>query len=327
MRVTLTGGTGFLGGHIVRALVDEGHEPHLLVRSASKLDELIELFALPAHIGCTVGDILDAHSVARSMAGADACIHAAAFTTLDPGEMDRCLTINGPGTKIVLDAAVDAGCDPIIHMSSTSCIFPPSGDIQDPAVDEVRSSDAPYSRSKAESDLYARGLQADGRPVTILYPTGLLGPYDLGQNVLATYLVNLLSSDVLISGPSGGWALLDVRDVARATVGLLRAGLGPRRFLAQGEIASFGEFNALLDDVSGRERAVVSMSREQLLEAMDPEAVDIMLNLRPGRYRPLLEETGVAWRPLRETMLDTVGWLVGRGQLDAAWAPAVASGQ
>ena len=213
MRVMVTGGTGFLGGHTVRALVDAGHEPRLLVRSQEKLGELIELFELPPDIEWTQGDILDAASVAQALDGADACIHAAAFTTLDPALMDRCLEVNAPGTRIVLDAAVAAGCDPIVHTSSISCIFPPVGDVADADVDPVRSSDAPYSRSKAESDLYARELQAAGHPVVILYPGGVAGPGDLGFNVMAAVLGGMISSDTLMSAATGGGCAIDVRDL------------------------------------------------------------------------------------------------------------------
>lgn len=325
MRVMVTGGTGFVGGHIVKALVDEGHEPCLLVRSEGKARQLVELFDLPADIAWSPGDILDAASVDRALKGADACVHSAAFTTLDPNEMDKCLEVNGPGTEIVLGAAVAAGCDPIVHMSSISCIFPPVGDRADPDVDPVRSSDAPYSKSKVESELHARALQEAGHPVLILYPGGVTGPDDLGLNVVGSYLVNILSSDVLMIGPSGGWAVIDVRDVARAVARLMRPGLGPRRFMAQGDLITFEDFNATLNAVTGLDRSSAAMSREDLLQVMDEEAVDIQLEIRPANDGPIQRETGVTWRPQRDTLRDAVGWLVANGHLDDKWAPALSA--
>jgi len=323
MRVMVTGGTGFVGGHIVRALVDEGHEPCLLVRNEPKLRQLVELFDLPGDIAWVEGNILDQASVTRALSGADACVHSAAFTTLDPNEMDKCLEVNGPGTEIVLGAAVAAGCDPIVHTSSISCIFPPVGDMADPDVDPVHSSEAPYSKSKVESELHARALQEAGHPVLIVYPGGVAGPDDLGLNVVGSYLVNILSSDVLMVGPSGGWALIDVRDIARAVARLMRPGLGPRRFLAQGDLMSFDEFNAALIEVTGLDRSVAPMTRDDLLQVMDEEAVDIQLDIRPGNDQPLQRETGVTWRPQLDTLRDTVSWLVASGYLDEKWAPAV----
>src|SRR5262245_9751444 len=108
----VTGATGFFGGHVVRALIDEGYEPHLFVRSEAKLEQLIEMHDLPRNLSSAVGDILDAGAVAKAVAGADACVHTAAFTSFDPAESHKCLEINPAGAKVVLDAAVTAGCDP-----------------------------------------------------------------------------------------------------------------------------------------------------------------------------------------------------------------------
>ena len=164
MRVMVTGATGFIGGHVLAALVAAGHEPVALVRNADKLTQMKSLHGLGAvDIAHVVGDILDADTVQQAVSGCDAVIHSAAFTTLDPAEMDKCLEINEPGTRIVMDAAVAAGCDPIIYMSTMSCIFPPVGDVADPDVDPVHSSDAPYSKSKADAEIYARDLQASGQ--------------------------------------------------------------------------------------------------------------------------------------------------------------------
>ena len=129
-----------------------------------------------------------------------------------------------------------------------------------------------YSKSKVESELHARALQEAGHPVLIVYPGGVAGPDDLGLNVVGSYLVNILSSDVLMVGPSGGWALIDVRDIALAVARLMRPGLGPRRFLAQGDLMSFDEFNAALIEVTGLDRSVAPMTRDDLLQVMDEEA-------------------------------------------------------
>src|SRR4051794_1910312 len=111
----VTGGTGFFGGHIVRALVDSGHRPRLLVRDEGKLPRLCTLFQLsPTDVESVVGDILDRGSVDDALADCDACIHAAAFATLNPELMPRALEVNAPGTRNVLDAALVAGSDPIV---------------------------------------------------------------------------------------------------------------------------------------------------------------------------------------------------------------------
>ncbi len=73
------------------------------------------------------GDILDPESVRAALDGCDACVHAAAFTSLTPEEMPKALDVNAPGARIVLDAALAQGCDPVVSVSSMSVIFPPTG--------------------------------------------------------------------------------------------------------------------------------------------------------------------------------------------------------
>ena len=87
----------------------------------------------------------------------------------------------------------------------------------------------------------------------------------------------------------------------------------------------FDELNALLNEVSGMQRAVVPVTREQLLESLlDPEAVEMMLEFRPGNDTPIQEATGVSWRPISDTWRDTIAWLIQNGHLEPRWAPAVA---
>src|SRR5262249_26425749 len=145
--------------------------------------------------------------------------------------------------------------------------------------------------SRRSNPSCTRALQEAGHPVLILYPGGVTGPDDLGLNVVGSYLVNILSSDVLMAGPSGGWALIDVRDIACAVARLHSPGLGPRCFLAQGDLMTFEEFNAALNAVTGLDRSVALMTRDDLLQVMDEEAVDIQLDIRPGNDAPLQRET------------------------------------
>lgn len=124
MRVMVTGATGFIGGHTLRALVDAGHTPVALVRNPAKLAEVESLHGLPpvAHV---TGEITDRAAVDKALVGADACIHIAAVTALKASEADAIASNNEVGGRVVLDAAVAAGCDPIIHLSTVSAIFPP----------------------------------------------------------------------------------------------------------------------------------------------------------------------------------------------------------
>lgn len=323
MQVMLTGGTGFLGGHVMRGLVDAGHRPQLLVRDAAKLDRMLALHGVdPAAVESSVGDILDPDSVARALVGCDACIHAAAFTTLDVQEMPKALGINEPGARNVLDAAVAAGCDPIVHVSTMSVVFPPQG-AHLSADDPVQGGGAPYNASKAEADLYARSLQDAGHPVVIVYPAGVVGPLDLGTNQCELVLGQLLGAEFLLKADTGGYLFVDVRDIASATAALVVPGRGPRRYMMGGHYLDWDQFAAVAHAVTGLERATFRATRADLEATLDAEAVDIMLGIGPSDDEPLQRDTGVEWRPFEETLRDTLRWMVAEGRLDARWAPGL----
>ena len=322
MRVMLTGGTGFFGGHIVRALVDSGHRPSLLVRDEDKLRRQCSLFGLdPAEVDSVVGDILDPESVAHALEGCDACIHAAAFATLNPELMPKALEINAPGTRNVLDAALVAACDPIVHVSTLSVVFPPTGSMFS-ADDPVRAGGLPYNASKADADLYARALQRDGAPVVIVYPGGLTGPLDLGMNSVAEIWSQTLASEFVSYSDTGGYLALDVRDAAQALVALLQPGRGARRYMMGGQFFTWAEFAAALEAVTGLQRTPVRMTREDLeAQISESEAIDIALGVVPSDDAPLQRDSGIRWRPLEHTMRDTIQWLIAEGHLDQRWAP------
>jgi len=320
----VTGGTGFIGGHVTRALLDAGHEPRLLVRDPEKLERQCALLEIePSAVTAVPGDILDRDSVLAALDGSDACIHAAAFTSLTPEEMPQALDVNAPGARIVLDAALEHGCDPVVSVSSMSVIFPPTGDLLS-ADDPVHEGGAPYNASKADADLYARARQDDGAPVVIVYPAGVTGPLDLGVNVLEAMWAQILASEFVLLAETGGYLTVDVRDVAAATAALLAPGRGPRRYMMGGTFLDWTDFADVIDTVTGLERTRVETTRAELEQQIEPEAVAIMLGVVPSDDAPLHRDTGVEWRPFADTLHDTISWMLQQGRLDPRWVPALA---
>src|SRR6266540_4345691 len=113
----VTGGTGFLGAHVVRALIAKGCVVRCLVRPCSRRDNLE---GLPVEI--VTGDLADAGSLARAMAGVATLYHVAAdyrFWTRDPRELYRS---NVTGTENILKAAADAGISRVVHTSSVAAL-------------------------------------------------------------------------------------------------------------------------------------------------------------------------------------------------------------
>ena len=121
---------------------------------------MIELQSIEAEVDYVIGDMADPATVQASLEGCNACIHAAAFTSLDPSQMDQALAVNGPAAQLILDTAHQQGCDPIIHISTMSVIFPPSGDLLS-GEDPVHGGGNPYNAPKSIAEVHAISIQAD----------------------------------------------------------------------------------------------------------------------------------------------------------------------
>ena len=175
MRVFITGSTGLLGSHVAESLRGEGVEVVALVRPSSDTGFLRSL-------GCreAAGDVrAPADHLAPLMEGCTHLVHSAALV-YEGGEWPKIRAVNVDGTRNVLTAAVRAGVEHAVHVSSVAVYGPMEG----PA-DERRPVDTPlppedlYARSKREAEAVARGIEAKrGLPVTVVRPAAVYGERD-----------------------------------------------------------------------------------------------------------------------------------------------------
>ncbi|HET6636886.1 MAG TPA: NAD-dependent epimerase/dehydratase family protein, partial [Streptomyces sp.] len=102
MRVLVTGGAGFIGSHIVQALLDDGHEPVVLDTAPARV---------PAGVTAVSGDVRDADTVGRALHGVDAVCHQAAMVGLGKGFTDASAYVssNDLGTAVLLERMAGAG--------------------------------------------------------------------------------------------------------------------------------------------------------------------------------------------------------------------------
>jgi dihydroflavonol-4-reductase len=336
MRVLITGGTGFVGSHTVAAVVRAGHDVRLLVRRPKRVDPALAPFGLQA-ADIVTGDVLDAGSVEVAVDGCDAVIHAAALYSMDPREGRKALATNRRATEIVLQAAVRARLDPIVHVSSYVALLP-SRDVVGPD-SPIGVGGPPYPRSKAESEVIARRHQAEGAPVVITYPGAVAGPHDPYFGDTAFVIAMILRNRIPFAIP-GGWPVADVRYVADAHAATLRPGMGPRRYLLGGHYRTWRELYASFRQLTGRRLPAVptpgSLARASGT-AMDGLQRVISWRLPFGYEQPWIvthcqgtddttarDEFGVKPPPLEETLIDTIHWMVEAGHLPARLAGKLA---
>src|SRR5689334_12228952 len=125
MRVLLTGGTGFIGAHTAAALVEAGHTPTLLVRNADRVRRNVGALGVNVDaLQLVSGDMTDVASVEKAVTGVDAVIHAAAMVApLNRSHAQQTIDTNVAGTRNVVESALAAGCDPVVHVSSVAAVF------------------------------------------------------------------------------------------------------------------------------------------------------------------------------------------------------------
>jgi nucleoside-diphosphate-sugar epimerase len=343
VRVTLTGGTGFVGAHTVKALLDAGHEPRLLVRSRERLAANVAPLGVEvSSLDVVMGDMTDERSVKEAVEGADAVIHAAAVVAaLDKHSAARTVEVNVRGTQIVVDAALRAGCDPVVHVSSVAALFDPRQPVVHSDLPPATEAASPYTRSKALAEQWVRERQAEQAPVTIVYPGGVLGPA-AGDAVgdVAEGIVSMLKSG-FVALDDGAVGVIDVRDVAAVLIATLQPGLGPRRFMAGGRLVTLSEIGALLRAVTGRRMPVLptpgavfrglghvvdALRRIVPLDTVfSAEAMDLLTLARPTDDRLVQDVLQVHYRDPHETFDVAVRDLYRLGRVNARQAgPLVA---
>jgi NAD+-dependent farnesol dehydrogenase len=247
MKVLLTGGTGFLGKNVARALVGRGHEVRLLAREGSNLT------GLPA--GDIVrGDVCDAASLRRAAEGCQAVLHMAALVKMWVPEREVFDRVNVEGLRAALAASEAVGAR-LVYTSSFMAIGPTAAQPADESqIHSGHSFRNDYERTKAHADVIAREAAAAGRDVVLLYPGVVYGP---GDRTAGNIVVNMIADHLRgrfpgIIGPGDRlWSYAFVEDVAAGHVDALEKGRAGERYLLAGENVSMNDFFRLLAEASG----------------------------------------------------------------------------
>ena len=248
MHVLITGGTGFVGGWTAKVIADAGHSIRFLVRNPGRLQTSVARLGVDVS-DFAVGDITDRVSVRDALRGCDAVVHSAALVATDPRQTNEMLTTNMQGAQNVLGQSVELGLDPIVHVSSFTALFRPGLEMLTAELPVVGGADG-YGTSKAQVEIYARGLQDAGAPVNITYPGMVLGPPvgdqfgEAGEGVKAAVHMHA------IPGRSAAWLVVDVRDLAALHAALLEPGRGPRRYTAGGHRVPASELANMLGQIA-----------------------------------------------------------------------------
>ncbi len=257
MKVLVTGATGFIGCHIVDHALRAGHEVGVLARNPEKQQDVLRMLDVdPARVILHQGDVIDCNWPGL-LADYDALVHCAGMMSKNMADADKLWALNVSASDRLLRAAVSAGLDPIIHLSSFMAMFPPAGPVMQ-ADDPVREPDSMYAKTKAQGERDARALQAQGAPLVCVYPASVNGPLDPTVGSGQEFLANGVNDGRMLV-TEGGLTFTDVRDLALLVTRLLEPGRGPRRIMASADYLSHQQVLDIMREQTGRDIKAISM--------------------------------------------------------------------
>jgi dihydroflavonol-4-reductase len=239
-KVLVTGGTGFLGEHVVAELIKQGFAVRALARSRSPILEELGADIVRADVA--------SDDLGPAMAGVEAVFHLAGVVSRDPDDAQRMMRTHVDGTRRVMEAMAKAGVKKMVLAST-------SGTIAVSTRDEVLDESAgyaeeivagwPYYVSKIYQERLAFQLGRElGIDVVAINPSLLLGPGD--RRLSSTGDVRRFLQGKIPTVPRGGVNFVDARDAAAATVAALDRGKPGERYLLGGPNWTVKEFFARL---------------------------------------------------------------------------------
>jgi dihydroflavonol-4-reductase len=320
MKAFVTGGSGHVGGNLVRELLSRGYQVDCLVRSDTRaLDNL--------DVKLVKGDMLNPKDIAPLMTDSDIVFHSAAFVAVEKIQEDLMHKINVEGSRSIATAAVESGVKKMIHFSSVHAFEqqPTSESLVEtrPLVTDPKA--LPYDRTKAEAQKVVLGYRDQGLEVNVIHPTGIIGPYDFKPSRMGEVLRDITNGNMPFA-INNGFNWVDVRDVVKSAVNCVDMGVDGQNYILPGHWASIPHLSTMIKRITGNRTHLVSVPFWMAYLALPFASVSSRISgKRPSFSRGSLQALAIQCknipgtlanehldhqpRPLLDTIDDTVSWL------------------
>ncbi|MBI3243127.1 MAG: NAD-dependent epimerase/dehydratase family protein [Chloroflexi bacterium] len=302
MRVFLTGGTGFIGQPLTRALLKRGWEVTLLARSGQSSIEGVRTVK---------GDVTDRETMRAGMADADIVFHNAGWYELGIASSAKAKmqAINVTGTENVLGLAAELKIPRIVYTSSTTAIGDTGGQTVDESFTRVSRPLTFYEQSKTEAHAIALKHQKQGAPIIIVCPAQVLGPGDHSAfgYFARLYVRNLLPP--LIWAPDGAFTFSYVDDVAEGLALAAEKGrVGETYFFGGGSITIRELMKVWKKAVGGIPPFIWLPRPLAVIQGMMAEPLLRLFGISAFISREVIEGSYVSFRYSSEKAKRELGW-------------------
>jgi dihydroflavonol-4-reductase len=321
----LTGGTGFIGAHVARALLARGESVRCLARPHSRLDNLA---GLPVEV--MRGDLTDLESLRRAVAGCEIVYHCAAdyrLFALDPSELYR---NNVDGTRNLLQAAAEGDVRRVVYTSSvgTLCTSADGAPATEEAVGELGQMVGDYKRSKFLAEREVARWWKRGLPVVTVSPATSVGELDARPTPTGEIIVDFLNGR-MPAYVDTGLNLIDVRDVAAGHLLAADKGRPGETYILAHQNLALRELLGLLATLTGLPAPWMRLPRWLPVAIAHVEAQLVRWRARPPRVSleaarmaqkrmffdgsRAVRELGLPQSPIAPALSRAVGWFVDHG--------------
>jgi dihydroflavonol-4-reductase len=321
MPVLVTGGTGFVGGTIVRELLRRGQTVRVLARRTSNIEALEKLGVQIAY-----GDILDRPSIEKALEGCDTLYHAAAMYEFWVRDEQALIRTEIEGTRNAMEAAIRRDLKKVVYTSTAFTVGEPKGTIGTESTSHRGYFLSRYERAKYEAERGVKSALARGLPVVIVKPAAVIGRGDLKPTGLGTVAVLNGGFPAIFKGVL---SFVDAGDVARAHVFAAEKPAGEEYILSE-RTAETGEWLGTACDLAGAPRppTIPAIMAQAFLGA--EEAIANWRKRRPLLPRETIahllhglqvdgskaaRELGLTYTPMKESLREAIAWYWEQGLL------------
>jgi len=335
-RVHVSGGNGFMGSRIVRALAARGHEVVALVGADLDLSNLegVDVETRPL-------DLMDPRSVQDALAGGELLVHnAACYSFWEPDPL-RIYRVNAEGTRRVLEAAAGQGYRKVVYTSTAGTLMPSldRGVADEESLFDPRHFQGHYKMSKLVAEMVALRAFARGLPGVIVHPTVVIGEGDRRPTPTGMIVVHFLNG-LMKAHARTILNIVDVDDVAEGHALALESGRTGHQYVLGGENLSMREVTVLLSELTGlpaprielppRVLRVIGRVGEWMADHVthrrpvaDVESALHAESALPSSSDKAAKELGYRPKPARVTLAKAVRWFVENGACDERTARRV----
>ncbi|OHX21937.1 SDR family NAD(P)-dependent oxidoreductase [Chromobacterium sphagni] len=235
--ILVTGASGCLGSHIVRALLDCGEKVAALKLAG---DPAWQLRDVESRIEWRIGDLRDPASLATALQGMDSIYHAAGLSTPRPRDHQAMMEVNAEGTRRLLQAAQEAGVQRVVHISSIAAVgyphAPADGRADETMAYNGASISYPYMHSKHAAEAIVRDFVTGGMDIVIVCPAAVIASGCDPQHGWGRIMLDIASGR-LKAIPPGGISFIGHHDLAMgALAAMARGRSGERYILSSGDV-------------------------------------------------------------------------------------------